>query len=109
VFIHLQFLAEYAGGRYYLGRAFEEPIGKLDPETGQPFKEYVACANLTVRDECGEIGGCVHVPDEALEAIRVQVVPALGLRELFYYRWKNGKKVRIVIPLDRKVRSIRRR
>lgn len=104
---HLQLLAHVDGTRFYILRGFDEPLGEIDPETGQPFKDFRCAVNLIVKDGCAEVCAAVApIPDEAIEAIRTQVVPELGLKEVFWWRWRKKKKRKFILPLNKTVRRL---
>lgn len=86
---------------HFIVRVFREPVGEIDTETGQPWKKYDGMCILSVSDGIGELQGLMNVPIEGFFVIRGEVAKQLGLREIFGYRWENGTKRRVVLPIRR--------
>lgn len=93
---HLELLPSQS--QNYVIRFFEDPIGEVDPTTGQPWKAFCAACFLHVVDGVGEVKGLTVLPRGALSALRALSVPT-GLREVFWERWEDGKKRRVRVPL----------
>lgn len=99
MFVHLEELPRE--NRYFIARFFEEPVGEIEPESGQPWKPYVAICLLSIHGDTGEVKGMVSVPHTALADFR-KAVSNLGLNldHLYAFRWKDGRKRRMKISLQ---------
>lgn len=101
---HLQKLPRDADN--WVVRVFEEPIGPLDPETGQPWKAYAGVGILTVLDskpEEAEVQALVSVPWKSFFLLRNKIARVLNLKSIFGYRWHDKAeppfKERIELPI----------
>lgn len=107
---HLQELEPRGGKiRNYIIRFFDEPVGPIDAETGQPWKKYCAMAVLTVADAVCEIGGVLEVRApleeraeksiQCLSLLRGPVADELELLSMFGVRWDAERQVKRFVPV----------
>jgi hypothetical protein len=84
---------------HYIVRVFSEPVGPIDPETGQPWKEYDGYCVLSVLDGIAELQGIKTVPPGSFFLLRGDVARQLNLKEIYGYRWENGEKRRVTLTV----------
>lgn len=89
---------------HYFIRHFEDtpenPLGEIDPMTGQPWKEYDGTGLLTIHGNAGEITGLLRIPPGAYAELKAEVVHREPIKKLIGERWKNQKKLRVEISLE---------
>lgn len=104
MFTHFELLPDNPRVRRFEVRIFKNPEGcfipsPLDPETGQPWKDYDSFHVLSIWDGvAGEISGAIQMKFDPLAAIR-ELGRMLKLKRMSYIRFRNGKKHRVVITL----------
>lgn len=88
---------------HYIVRHFadtkEDPLGELEPVTGQPWKEYDGTCVLTIHGNAGEIQAILHIPDGAFGELKEVALNQLQLKRLVGERWLNKRRFRRDIPL----------
>jgi len=89
-----------SGPEIFEVRWFSEPIGEIDEQTGQPWKEYDASAVLTVENGIGELSlvQSLEDPFKCLKAFRAAWSEQLPhVKEVRWYRWVGKEKKLVVL------------
>lgn len=75
-----------------MARVFEEPVGTLDPATGQPWKKYAGACVVSVKDGVADVKAVMAVPEGAFWPFRRALRRVLGVVRMIGERWKGGEK-----------------
>lgn len=72
----------------------EDPLGPIDPATGQPWKNWAAGCIIHVKDGVATVTLIKDVPPGSFHAVRKAIKEQLGVTELAVAgeRWKGRKK-----------------
>lgn len=97
-FVHLKPIPK--DGDSYEVRVFldtpEDPLGPIDEETGQPWKQWAAGCNVRVKDGVATITLIRDVPPGGFQAVRRALREQLGVTEVQGERWKKRVKREVV-------------
>lgn len=102
MFAHLTLLPKDADN--YEVRVWDDtpadPLGPIDPATGQPIKRYVEHCVVSVKDGVATVTSILKVPPGAWWALR-RALKAKGIKLGAGERWdEHGNKRPVVIPVD---------
>ncbi len=99
MFAHLTLLPKDADN--YEVRVWEDPLGPIDPATGQPIKPYTADCVVSVKDGVAWVSSIMTAPKGSWWALR-RALKAKGIKLATGERWdEHGNKRGVGVPVVR--------